>query len=104
MLDEGEAVVDKDVRVGRRWGGFASAVAVAAGRWRRPGGLVQPAHPVWAVMDHRAGGHGVTVGGRPPSWFDWEMYTRDNAGAWGRTIFYRGGKHRPQIRSDRSAW
>lgn len=34
---------------------------------------------------------GVSVAGRSPSWFDWEMYTLDKAGAWGRTTFYRGG-------------
>jgi len=34
----------------------------------------------------------VQVGGRSPSWFDWEMYTLDSAGAWDRTTFYLGGK------------
>jgi hypothetical protein len=41
------------------------------------------------------GARGVTVGGRSPSWFDWEMYTLDKAEAWGRTAFYRGGNIAP---------
>jgi Pretoxin HINT domain len=40
---------------------------------------------------YKEAGVPATVGGRSPSWFDWEMHTLDQAGAWDRVTFYKGG-------------
>ncbi|MFI5496668.1 hypothetical protein [Actinoplanes sp. NPDC051859] len=44
---------------------------------------------------YREAGLDIAVGGRKPSWFDWEMYILDEAKAWERVTFYFDGQVHP---------
>jgi hypothetical protein len=115
LAKTGEAAKDGDhIALGRTEivADFANSVGArdvmrqAPGEWRASisGGAYDPNTKFSVSLDgitgrdrailrgrYKEAGMNTAVDGQRPSWFDWEMYTLDEANAWGRVTFYENG-------------